>query len=70
MSAEVVTPYTVSEVAVLTGLSARTVTKLFEGERGVIVKGCRIPAQAGELPDHPHPPVRLCAGHAALHALS
>ncbi len=37
MTAEVETPYTVSEVAVLTGLSARTVTKLFEGERGVIV---------------------------------
>lgn len=38
MSAEVeTTPYSVAEVAALTGLSARTVTKLFENERGVIV---------------------------------
>ncbi len=37
MITEVSTPYTVGEVAALTGLSARTVTKLFENERGVIV---------------------------------
>jgi transcriptional regulator GlxA family with amidase domain len=38
MSAEVeTTPYSVAEVAALTGLSARTITKLFENERGVIV---------------------------------
>lgn len=37
MIAEVETPYSVAEVAALTGLSARTVTKLFENERGVIV---------------------------------
>ncbi len=34
---EVSTPYSVSEVAALTGFSARTVTKLFEAEPGVIV---------------------------------
>jgi hypothetical protein len=34
---EVSTPYSVPEVAALTGLSARVVTKLFENERGVIV---------------------------------
>ena len=37
MSAEVETPYTVSQVCKLTGLSARTVTKLFENEPGTIV---------------------------------
>ena len=37
MSAEVETPFSVAEVAALTGLSARTITKLFENERGVIV---------------------------------
>jgi transcriptional regulator GlxA family with amidase domain len=37
MSAEVETPYSVSEVCKLTGLSARIVTRLFEHERGVIV---------------------------------
>ena len=37
MSTEVETPYSVAQVATLTGLSARKITKLFEGERGVIV---------------------------------
>lgn len=37
MSAEVETPYSVAEVAALTGLSASTITKLFEDEPGVIV---------------------------------
>jgi transcriptional regulator GlxA family with amidase domain len=37
MSAEVSTPYSVAEVSAMLGLSARTVTKLFERERGVIV---------------------------------
>jgi transcriptional regulator GlxA family with amidase domain len=37
MAAEVETPYSVAEVAALTGLSARTITKLFENEHGVIV---------------------------------
>ncbi len=31
------TPYNVTEVTALTGLSARVVTKLFENEPGVIV---------------------------------
>jgi len=31
------TPYTVAEIAALTGLSRRTVTRMFERERGVIV---------------------------------
>jgi hypothetical protein len=31
--------YTVVDVAALTGLSRQTVTRLFEGERGVIVIG-------------------------------
>jgi hypothetical protein len=30
-------PYTVKEVAQLTGLSAQTVTKMFENEPGVII---------------------------------
>lgn len=34
---EIATPYSVAEVSALTGLSARTITKLFENERGVIV---------------------------------
>ena len=29
--------YTVAEVAALTGFSRRTVTRMFEGERGVII---------------------------------
>jgi AraC-like DNA-binding protein len=37
MSAEVRTPYSVAEVSALTGLSARSVTRLFENERGVII---------------------------------
>jgi len=37
MSAEVETPYSVAEVSKMMGLSARTVTKVFENERGVIV---------------------------------
>ena len=37
MSAEVeATPYSVAEVAALTGLSASTVTKLFEKENGAL----------------------------------
>ena len=36
MSAEVQTPYSVAEVAALTGLSAATITKLFQDEPGVI----------------------------------
>jgi transcriptional regulator GlxA family with amidase domain len=31
------TPYTVAEVGKLTGLSERTVTKLFENEKGVLI---------------------------------
>ncbi len=34
---EIATPYSVAEVSTLTGLSARTITKLFENERGTIV---------------------------------
>ncbi len=30
------TPYTVAEVAALTGFSRQTVTRLFKGERGVL----------------------------------
>lgn len=37
MSVEIQTPYTVSEVAALTGLSERTITQIFEHEKGVIV---------------------------------
>ena len=31
------TPYSVSDVAKLTGLSKQTVTRIFENERGVII---------------------------------
>jgi len=31
------TPYSVAEVAKLTGLSKQTVTRIFESERGVII---------------------------------
>ena len=31
--------YTVAEVAALTGLSRQTVTRMFEGERGVLILG-------------------------------
>jgi hypothetical protein len=31
--------YTVNDVAALTGLSRQTVTRMFEGERGVLVVG-------------------------------
>lgn len=34
---ETQTPYTVAEVAALTGLSERTVTEIFEDEKGVII---------------------------------
>lgn len=34
---EVRTPYSVSEVAALTGFSEATVTKMFEHERGVLI---------------------------------
>jgi len=34
---ELETPYTVAEVAALSGLSERTVTEIFERERGVII---------------------------------
>jgi transcriptional regulator GlxA family with amidase domain len=34
---EVNTPYTVAEVANLTGFSERTITKLFENEKGVLI---------------------------------
>jgi hypothetical protein len=34
---EVSTPYTIAEVKQLTGLSARTVTELFQREPGVII---------------------------------
>ena len=37
MSAEVATPYTVVEVAAMTGLSPRLITQLFEREPGVIL---------------------------------
>jgi hypothetical protein len=37
LSAEIATPYSVAEVVAMTGLSTRTVTKLFETERGVII---------------------------------
>ena len=51
---ETITPYSVSEVAALTGLSARVVTLLFEREPGVIVYQAPNPCvQAEELPDNP-----------------
>jgi len=31
------TPYTISEVAQLTGFSPQTVTRMFENERGVLI---------------------------------
>jgi hypothetical protein len=34
---EILTPYTVAEVAALTGFSERTITKMFEGEPGVLI---------------------------------
>jgi transcriptional regulator GlxA family with amidase domain len=34
---DVLTPYTVNEVAALTGFSRRTITRLFEHERGVLI---------------------------------
>ncbi len=34
---EIQIPYTVAEVAALTHLSERTVTKIFENERGVLI---------------------------------
>jgi AraC-like DNA-binding protein len=34
---EIQAPYTVSEVAALTHLSERTVTKMFENEKGVLI---------------------------------
>jgi transcriptional regulator GlxA family with amidase domain len=37
MAAEIQSPYSIAEVAALTGFSNRTVTKLFETEPGVIV---------------------------------
>jgi hypothetical protein len=67
---EVSTPYTVSEVAALTGFSARVVTLLFERELGMIVYEAPNLRRKRQLPDNPGPPAHLSAGHAAVHALT
>jgi hypothetical protein len=51
MALDVERPYTIQEVCKLTGLSPRTITKLFEAEKGVIV--------------YQDSPSRLRAGNAA-----
>jgi len=53
------TPYSVAEVAALTGLSASTVTKLFEHEPGVIAYQVPNPSAQAPPPDHSHSPARL-----------
>ena len=51
MTAEVETPYTVSEVCKLMGLSRQTVIRIFSRERGVIVYERKEAPQACQLSD-------------------
>jgi hypothetical protein len=57
------TPYTVADVAGLTALSERTVTEIFENEKGVIIyEVVRTRGEVEELPGHPHPGATCMSG--------
>ena len=51
--------YTVDEVAALTGFSRRTVLRMFEGERGVIVLARPLCESQAALSQCPHTTRRL-----------